>query len=65
MARKQITIRTESFVHIGEALVRFDDLTPEQKTEAATKIKIAYMNELYRGKAVFVAAKEKAATTQT
>lgn len=56
MAKKPIEIRTESFVHIGETLVRFDDLPEQQKQEAATKLKIAYLNAMFRGKATFEAA---------
>lgn len=58
MARKQITIRTESFVRVGGTPVRFSDLTPEQKCQAATAIKITYLNELFRGKAVFTQKEE-------
>lgn len=53
MARKLPEIRTESYIHVGDELVRFDDLTPEQKREAATKLKVKYLNTLYRGIAVF------------
>lgn len=65
MARKQTEIRTESFVRVGEALVRFDDLTEEQKREAATRLKITYLNELFRGKAVFEAAEKAASPDQS
>ena len=60
--KRNIEIRTESFIRVNGALVRFDTLPEEQKREAATQIKCTYMNELYRGKAVFEARKEKEET---
>ena len=60
--KRNIEIRTESFIRVNGALVRFDTLPEELKREAATKIKCTYMNELYRGKAVFEARKEKEET---
>lgn len=48
-------IRVVSYVHTDQGLVEFDDLTPEQKQKAATELKLRYMNDLYRGKAVFTA----------
>lgn len=60
--KRNIEIRTESFIRVNGELVRFDTLPEELKREAATKIKLTYMNELYRGKAVFEARKEKEET---
>ena len=60
--KRNIEIRTESFIRVNGALARFDTLPEELKREAATKIKLTYMNELYRGKAVFEARKEKEET---
>ena len=60
--KRNIEIRTESFIRVNGALARFDTLPEELKREAATKIKVTYMNELYRGKAVFEARKEKEET---
>lgn len=57
--RKHKPIRTESYIYVGEELVRFDDLTPEQKRKAATQIKLTYLNELFRGRAVFTAETEE------
>ena len=48
-------IRVISYVHTERGLVDFDELAPEEQTRAATAIKLKYMNELYRGKAVFEA----------
>lgn len=50
---KQQEIRAVSYVHVGEKLVRFDDLTPEQKAGAATELKKGYLNALFRGRATF------------
>ena len=60
--KRDIEIRTESFIRVNGALARFDTLPEELKREAATQIKATYMNELYRGKAVFEARKEKEET---
>ncbi|MGM9562489.1 MAG: hypothetical protein ACI3VQ_00235 [Faecousia sp.] len=48
-------IRTVSFVRVGGELVRFDSLPQELRRKAATKLKTTYLNELYRGTAVFEA----------
>ena len=60
--KRNIEIRTESFIRVNGALARFDTLPEELKREAATQIKCTYMNELYRGKAVFEARKTKEET---
>lgn len=51
--RKQREIKTVAYVHVGDQLVNVDDLDPEQKARLATKLKTTYLNELFRGKAVF------------
>ena len=48
-------IKVISFVHTERGLVDVDELTPEEKSRAATEIKLKWLNELYRGKAVFEA----------
>lgn len=48
-------IKVISYVHTERGLVDVDELTPEERTRAATEIKLRWMNELYRGKAVFEA----------
>lgn len=53
MNRKQVEIRTESYIRVGGEPVRFDNLPDELKRRAATQIKADYLNALYRGKAVF------------
>lgn len=40
--------------------VDVDTLTPEQKREFATQMKITYLNALFRGQAVFRRAEEGA-----
>ena len=46
-------IRVVRYVHRGNDLVDIDTLAPEEKARAATEIALTYLNELYRGKAVF------------
>lgn len=58
--RKEIKIRVESYVHVGDQLVNTRDLTPEQKQRLATWIKLNWCQELYRGKAVFSLAENEA-----
>ena len=53
--KRNIEIRTVSYVRSGGELVRFDSLPEQLKREAATKLKTTYLNELYRGKAAFEA----------
>ena len=50
---KKIQIKCESYVHVGDRLVRFEDLTDEQREYASQVLLSRYMNELYRGQAVF------------
>lgn len=60
--KRNIEIRTESFIRVNGALVRFDTLPEKLRREAATQIKLTYMNELYRGKAVFEAITKEEGT---
>lgn len=53
--KRNTEIRTVSYVRSGGELVRFDSLPENIKREAATRLKATYLNELYRGKAVFEA----------
>ncbi len=48
-------IKVVRLIHTERGLVDMDDLAPEEKARAATAIMLTYMNELYRGKAVFTA----------
>lgn len=57
--KRDAKIKTVSYVHVGDQLVRFDDLTDDQRQRAATELKFRYLSELYRGQAVF-ALKEDA-----
>ena len=47
MPRKEIKIKTESYVHVGDKLVNTRDLNPEQKRKLATWLKCTYLNALY------------------
>lgn len=51
MAAKKIKVI--SYVHVGDQLVEFSQLTPEQKRKAATWLKTTYLNALFAGKAEF------------
>lgn len=53
MARKPMEIKTVSYVQMGEKLVRFDELPKDVRERASQELLCRYMNELYRGKAVF------------
>lgn len=51
-------IKVVRLIHTERGLVDMDDLVPEEKARAATQIALTYLNELYRGKAVFTAEGE-------
>ena len=51
--RVQEPIRVEAFVTVDGREVNVDTLTPEQKVRFATALKKTYLNELFRGQAVF------------
>ncbi len=53
MAKRNSEIKTVSYIHYNGQLVPLDELPPEVKHQAAAKIKITYLNELFRGKAFF------------
>lgn len=54
LARRNMEIRTESYVkNAAGELIPFDSLPPEVRRKAAMELKCRYLNELYRGKAVF------------
>lgn len=55
---KKIEIKTVSYVHVGDKLVCTDDLTQDQKSRLATKLKIEWMNAMFCGQAEFYAAGE-------
>lgn len=46
-------IKVVSYVHVGDKLVKTDDLNEEQKEELATELAIGWLNGLFAGKAVF------------
>lgn len=51
MSSKKKEIRTVSYVRSKEdgSLIRFDDLTYEQKVRAATELKIRYLKAMFPG----------------
>ena len=51
--RKQPEIKVVAYVHVGDQLVNVDDLSKEMRTELGTRIKVKYLNELFRGQARF------------
>lgn len=52
--RKKPVIRTESFVTKNGQLVRFDDLTLEEKRWAATELKLRYLRAMFPGVEFYV-----------
>ena len=62
MAKKQREpIIVKAYVKTADGgEVDVDTLTPEQKREFATQMKITYLNALFRGQAVFYRAGEGA-----
>ena len=57
--RGEIKIRVESYVQVGNQLVNTRDLNQEQRVQLASWIKLNWMNELYRGRAVFSLAEHE------
>lgn len=53
MARKQEPIQVEAYVTIGGEEVNMDTLAPEQRNRIGAELKVAWMNAMFRGKAVF------------
>ena len=57
--RKKEPIIVKAYVKTADGgEVDVDTLTPEQKREFATQMKITYLNALFRGQAVFYRASE-------
>lgn len=52
--RKKQVIRTESYVTKNGQLVRFDDLTLEEKRIAATELKLRYLRAMFPGVEFYV-----------
>lgn len=59
MALKVSDIKVEAYVHVDNELVNVDELPPDLKVRFATELSIAYLNELYKGKAEFFVAGKK------
>lgn len=57
--RQREPITVKAYVKTADGgEVNVDTLTPEQKREFATQMKITYLNALFRGQAVFYRAEE-------
>lgn len=56
---KKLEIKCISYVHVGDQLVRFDELTKMQRAAASQELLVRYLNELYRGQAIFEAAEKQ------
>lgn len=58
--RKREPIIVKAFVKTADGgELDVDTLTPEQKREFATQMKITYLNALFRGQAIFYRAGEE------
>ena len=53
MSARTTEIKTVSYVHVGDKLVCTDDLDAERKTQLGNWLKTTYLNELFRGQAIF------------
>lgn len=51
--RNREPIRVEAYVTVGGREVSVDDLSPEQRAELGTWLRLTCLNELFRGQAVF------------
>lgn len=49
--RSREPIRVEAYVTVNGVETNVDDLTPQQRGELATWLKLTYLGELWRGKA--------------
>lgn len=58
--RKYPPIKTVAYVHVGDQLVDTRDLNPEQKKKLGDWILMTWMQNLYRGEAVFWPADQPA-----
>lgn len=50
---KKFEITVRSWVHKGDKLVSVDTLSPDERVELATQLKVKWLNSLYVGKATF------------
>ena len=57
--RNREPIRVEAYVTVGDREVNVDDLTAEQKARLSSWLRVTYLNELFRGKAVFYEKPQK------
>ena len=61
--RKKPVIRTESYVTKNGQLVRFDDLTLEEKRIAATELKLRYLRAMFPGVEFYAVGKKEQEAT--
>ena len=61
--RKQEPIRVEAFVKINGGEVNLDTLPPEKRNEIGAKLKVTWMNAMFRGQAEFHADLPDSPTT--
>ena len=55
MQKKKPVIRTESYVHGSDGnLIRFEDLTADQKRKAATELKLRLVRAMFPGVEFYV-----------
>lgn len=52
---KKFEITVRSWVHKGDKLVSVDTLSPEERVELATQLKVNFLNSIYAGKVTFTA----------
>lgn len=52
-------IRVVAYVHTAEGLKDVDELSPAQRKTLADHVLCTWMNEIYRGKAIFFSAGER------
>lgn len=64
MARKAQKIRTESYVYGKDgSLIRFDDLSYDQKVRAATELKLRYLRAMFPGVEFYAVGKKEQEAT--
>lgn len=56
--REREPIRVEAYITVGGVETNVDALTKEQKAKLSGWLRVTYLNELFRGKAVFYTSEE-------
>jgi len=65
VARNQEPIKVKAFVTIDGKEVDIDTLSPEVRNRIGAELKVAWMNAMFRGKAVFSIREEKKPANST